>query len=303
METGIRRRGFVGLSAMAAASLVVDALVDVPDAFAQTTEPVYPGVDLNHINVRVSNCGRSALFYQGLFGGDLRYIHSIPPNPSTPAVESWYVQLGYNFLSLTPVFPQLKLGVDLDHIAPAVSGYRVGDAAASVAKANGFEVVEGTGGGPGWIRDPDKMIYQLSNGDTAKGPFVPPGPPLAQILMKAGERQGTPLVAVTIRDVTLRAADLTKTGGFLAKVFGGEVTSNGSSARRTFKFGRSDVHVMQRTPAMPSDVSLDHLTIATKDFTIESAIRNLQQRGIQAKEDGLGGVVFSDPDGVEVHLV
>jgi Glyoxalase/Bleomycin resistance protein/Dioxygenase superfamily len=38
---------------------------------------------LDHINIRASNPTRSAHFYQKLFGGNLLWIESIPPNPDT----------------------------------------------------------------------------------------------------------------------------------------------------------------------------------------------------------------------------
>jgi hypothetical protein len=207
------------------------------------------------------------------------YVHSIPPNPSTPSVESWYVLLGSHFLSITPVFPHLKLGVDIDHISPAVNGFKNDAQAAPIARANGLEIVVGDSpavpGGAGWFRDPDGLIYQLS-GATAS---VYPGPPFTQILVKAGERQGTPFVPVGIREIALRVADLNKSGNFLAKVFGGEVRSDSAEKSRRFKFGRTEIRLIPRAPGMPNDVSLDHWTITTKDFNADSAKRALQQRG------------------------
>ena len=118
MESDIPRREFIGL----VGAVVAPFLGEATTVLAQTSAPIFSGVDLNHINIRVSNCGRSALFYQGLFGGDMTYVHSVTPNPSTPSVESWYVLIGSHFLSITPVFPHLKLVVDIDQIAPAVLG-------------------------------------------------------------------------------------------------------------------------------------------------------------------------------------
>jgi hypothetical protein len=299
MESEIARREFVGLVSGALA-----APLFAPPICAQTKAPIFPGVDLNHINIRVSNCGRSALFYQGLFGGDMTYVHSVTPNPSTPSVESWYVLLGSHFLSITPVFPHLKLGVDIDHIAPAVREFKNNEQAAPIVKGNGLEIVEGTGvsAGAGWIRDPDRMIWQLYDGS-----IPTPSPGLTRrtsgdLLLKAGERQGTPFVPMAIRDITLRAADLNKTGDFMARVFGGEVKSDPSDKGRGFKFGRSEMRVIQRTSAMPSGVSLDHWTIEIKDFNLDVAKAALQQRGIQSRDDNRGGLRLTDPDGIEVHL-
>src|SRR5262249_24377294 len=162
------------------------------------------------------------------------------------------------------VFPDLKLGVDMDHIGPSVRGFKGNEAAAPIVKANGLQIVEGNGvsAGAGWIRDPDRMIYQLSDADANRGRGAIPSPPFGQILMKDGERLGAPFVPIEVREITLRAADLTKTGNFLATVFGGEMKGAGRTPGRRFQFGGSTIHVIQRAATMPRDVSLDHMTIA-----------------------------------------
>lgn len=289
LENHIGRREFTGLLSLAA-----PLLVDGVRVLAQGNAPLFPAVDLNHINIRVSNCGRSALFYHGLFGNDLLYAPRIPPNPSTPAVESWFVLLGNHFLSITPVFPHLKLGVDIDHIAPAVRGYTSPEAAAPVISARGLDTVSGNAG---WIRDPEGSIYQLidSGSSIAMSSF-------AQVLIKAGERQGTAFVPLAIRDITLRVRDLNTTGDFLATVFGGEVEAGDRRNGRVFRFGSSEIHLIPRAAGMSGGLSLDHFTIATKEFDAGSARRALQQRGVKAEDDGRGGVVFADPDGIRVRV-
>ena len=162
--------------------------------------------------------------------------------------------------------------------------------------AHGLEIV---GNNAGWIRDPDRVMNQLSDTSPAR---VPVGPQFAQVLMKAGERLGTAFVPLAIRDITLRVAALNRTGDFLATVFGGEVKPDSAATGRSFTFGRSEIRLIPRTSGMPNDVSLDHLTIATKDFNVDAARRALEQRGIQSQNDGRGGVVFADPDGIQVHL-
>src|SRR5262249_7610862 len=108
----------------------------------------------------------------GLFGGDLSYVHSYPgitPNPSTPQAESWFVSLGQEFLSITPTFPQLKMGVDMDHIAPSVSGFNGSvQNARSIAKSNDLDIVTGPPTASGendlWLYSPDRLIFQLGGG-------------------------------------------------------------------------------------------------------------------------------------------
>ena len=192
--------------------------------------------------------------------------------------------------------PRSQAGVDIDHIAPAVRGFTGSTAAVPIMSAHGLEIV---GNNAGWIRDPDRVMYQLSDTSPAR---VPVGPQFAQVLMKAGERLGTAFVPLAIRDITLRVAALNRTGDFLATVFGGEVKPDSAATGRSFTFGRSEIRLIPRTSGMPNDVSLDHLTIATKDFNVDAARRALEQRGIQSQNDGRGGVVFADPDGIQVHL-
>jgi len=69
-------------------------------------------------------CGRSGLFYHGLFGGDLLFAPRIPPYPTTPSVESWFVGLGNHFVSITPVFPDLKLVSTSTTSHPPFAGLR-----------------------------------------------------------------------------------------------------------------------------------------------------------------------------------
>src|SRR6186997_3412231 len=129
MQSDFDRRTFIGQLGVVAGAV----LANRPSLIAQQPPaPIFPGVDLTHINIRVSNCGRSALFYHGLFGGQLNYVHSVSPNPSTPAVESWFVSLGSHFLSITPVFPHLNRGVDIDHISPSVRNFKGSEAATAI---------------------------------------------------------------------------------------------------------------------------------------------------------------------------
>jgi hypothetical protein len=90
----------------------------VPGRAQQRAEPLLEVAALDHINIRASDPTRSAHFYQSLFGGELLWIEKIPPNPTSPEAESWYLKLGKHYLSISPAFPNLQLGPDLDHICP-----------------------------------------------------------------------------------------------------------------------------------------------------------------------------------------
>jgi catechol 2,3-dioxygenase-like lactoylglutathione lyase family enzyme len=256
---------------------------------------------LDHINVRVSDCARSARFYHGLFGGDLLFIENIPPNPSTPATESWYVGLGAQFLSITPTFPQLGLGVDLDHISLFVRGLQSGDATAAAIKARGLDTLPDS---TGWLRDPDRMLYQLR--DSASNKPGMPAPPLFSMTVKtkAADIPTPPFTPTAIREITLRVADLSRTTDFFSSAFSGEMQASGSRAERRFRFGSGEVRLIPRPQAARSTrVSMDHITIAVKDFSAPSARRLLRERGIEPRDDSSGGLGFADPDGLQVRLI
>jgi catechol 2,3-dioxygenase-like lactoylglutathione lyase family enzyme len=275
------------------------AVLVVP-AVAQRQERLFDVVLLDHINIRASNPTRSAHFYQSLFGGDLLWIESIPPNPSSPAAESWYLELGQQYLSISPTFPDRNLPVGLDHVSPAVRGYTAAAATAS-AKEHGIDMVSGTGG---WLRDPDGMIYQLRNDAGVSKPAVPP----AQAKPKAGDSPGpasAPFAAVAIREITLHVADMGKTAEFWTSVFGGETTPAGTRDARTFTFGETVVRLIPRAGSGASGgVGMERFAIAVKDFSAPSAERALRQRGIEPNDNGRSGEVhFVDPDGIHVQLV
>src|SRR5712672_3116212 len=87
--------------------------LSVATVSAQAPAKLFDVALLDHINIRASNPTRSAHFYQSLFGGDLLWIESIPPNPGSPAAESWYLELGPQFLSISPTFPDRNLPAGL----------------------------------------------------------------------------------------------------------------------------------------------------------------------------------------------
>jgi catechol 2,3-dioxygenase-like lactoylglutathione lyase family enzyme len=266
--------------------------------FAQGREPLFPVDDVDHINIRVGNCEKSARFYHGLFGGDLLFIESIPPNPSTPSVESWFVRLGSQFLSITPTFPNLGLGEDLDHLCVSVNGFQNAAAAAEKVKSSGLETVAGSAG---WIRDPDGFIYQLRSSTAGSKPGLP-SPPLSQVKTKAGDLSSVPFAPVAIREVGLRVTDLNKTADFLNNTFGGEIRAAQSSDLRRFKFGACNLLLMRRATASPQ-VVMEHVAIGVRNFDARSALRILRERGVTKVDSGRERVQFTDPNGIQVLLV
>jgi catechol 2,3-dioxygenase-like lactoylglutathione lyase family enzyme len=283
--------------------LMLFAALAVAPLRSQQPGPLFDVALLDHINIRASNPTRSAHFYQRLFGGDLLWIESIPPNPGSPAAESWYLELGKQYLSISPTFPERNLSVGLDHVSPAVHGYEPASATDKV-KTHGVDTVSGTGG---WLRDPDGMIYQLRNDAGISKPAVPPG----QAKPKEGDQAEpgpAPFAAIWIRAITLRVADVNKTAEFWTSVFGGEVTPADRNAR-TFAFGDCLFRLVPRAASGSfAQVGMERFAIAVKDFSAATAVRELRARGIEPLDnvqEGVppGEVHFADPDGIRVQLL
>jgi len=281
----LRRRDLLG---------VVCALA-VPGR-AQAAAPLFEVAALDHINIRASNPTRSAHFYQSLFGGELTWIESIPPNPTSPAAESWYLMLGRHFLSISPAFANLQLGPGLDHICPALRGYQAAAATAAL-KERGIETLSGGGL---WIRDPDGMLYQLRD-DRSGGPARPP----AQAKPKSGDAPApasAPFTPVAIDQLSLRVSDFKKASTFYDSVFGSAARS-GPGQSRSYGFGDCTLRLDARQPASSSGTGLmEQMAIAIENFSIDRARRALQDRGISV-QGGTNAVRFADPDGIPVQLV
>ena len=281
-DSRLRRRDLLAL----AGALALPARAEQP-------AHLFTVAALDHINIRASNPAKSAHFYQSLFGGELLWIANIPPNPTSPAAESWYLMLGLHFLSISPTFPNLNLGPGLDHISPALHDYQP---AAATAKLNERGIEVQSGGGV-WIHDPDNFLYQLRD-DRKGGPARPPG----QAKPKAGDTPApasAPFMPVGIGEITLRVRDMNKSVAFYENVF--SVTAGPSDAHglRRFRFGDSGLALM---PSQSSGAgTMERLAVAVKDFSAGSARRALRGRQIDLLGSD-GEVIIPDPDGIHVQL-
>lgn len=262
-------------------------------ARAQQPAPLFTVAALDHINIRASNPTKSAHFYQSLFGGELLWVANIPPNPTSPAAESWYLMLGLHFLSISPTFPNLNLGPGLDHISPALHDYQPAAATAKL-KERGMEVQSGGGV---WIHDPDGFLYQLRD-DRKGGPARPPG----QAKPKAGDTQApasAPFTPVGIGELRLRVSDMNKSAAFYEGVFGVAAGKPDAHGLRRFRFGDSGLAL---TSAQSSGAgTLERMAIAVKGFSAGSARRTLRGRHIDLVGSD-GEVIVADPDGIRVQL-
>lgn len=262
---------------------------------AQPQGPLFEVAALDHINIRATDPTRSAHFYQSLFGGELTWIANIPPNPTSPAAESWYLMLGRHFLSISPVFPNLHLGPGLDHICPALRGYQPATADARL-KERGIET---SSGGGVWIRDPDGMLYQLRD-DRGGGPARPPG----QAKPKTGEPSApasAPFPPVAVAEIGLLAADLKKAAAFYESVFGSSARPSDHGKSQSFRFGDSNLRLSAHGSSQTAG-TMDRMVIAVQTFSPGNARRALSERGIKS-QGSRAEVLLSDPDGIRVQLV
>ena len=262
-------------------------------ARGQQAAPLFTVAALDHINIRASDPTKSAHFYQSLFGGELLWIANIPPNPTSPAAESWYLMLGLHFLSISPTFPNLNLGPGLDHISPALHDYQPAEATAKL-KERGLKVESGGGV---WIHDPDSFLYQFRD-DRKGGPARPPG----QGKPKPGDTPApasAPFAPVGIREMRLRVSDMNKSAGFYEGIFGVAAGSTDAHGLRRFRFGDS---ALALTAAGASNAgTMERLAIAVKDFSAGRARRTLRGRHIDLLGSD-GEVIIADPDGIHVQL-
>src|SRR5262249_52080890 len=114
-----------------------------------------------------------------------------------------------------------------------------------------------------------------------------------------------PFSAIAIREITLRVNDLAVSAAFWTTVFGNEVSSAAGAQSRTFMFGTTAVRLIPRAAAGASaGAGMDRFGVAVTDFTPGSAMGALQQRGIQATDNGRSGEVHVvDPDGIHCWLL
>jgi catechol 2,3-dioxygenase-like lactoylglutathione lyase family enzyme len=248
-------------------------------------EPALSVSGVDPLKVRVASAGASAMFYYGLFGGDIVPL-SNSTFPDSPQADEFFLKIG------APPFPYLILSrigsgesTGLDHFS-----LLAGDllAARSTLARNGISLIN-----PGqglWFRDNGGTLIELMTGSTwglqAQSMRLPV-PSNLRSLRPAFE-------TAALTRIHLRA--LESSASFYGQLFGRKK----AAGDRSFTCGAT---VLRLSPATEAQTpGLDRLVIAVRNFKPHQARRILQQRGIQLS-GSRHEVLFRDPDGNELELV
>jgi hypothetical protein len=250
-------------------------------------EPILSVSGVDHIKLRVANAGASAMFYYGLFGGDVVPVRNSTFRNSL-RVDEVFLKIG------APPFPYLMLsGIregespGLDHLS-VLAGNPV--AARATLTRKGISLID-----PGqglWFRDTDGMLIELMAGPTwglqAQSIRLPVPSNLASL------RPAFETAALT--RIHLRIVDIGRATSFYSQLFGRDK----ATGERRFTCGPT-VLQLDRGAGLEAP-GLDRLVISIRGFRPKQARRILEQRGIQP-----GGsqrqVLLRDPDGNELELV
>ena len=246
-------------------------------------QAVMQPISLDHVNIRVANSPKTAQFYMGLFDTPVLRNPSLRAQPNSPPGEGFFLKFGDGYLVISPTFGQEMPG--LDHYSLGLRDYVKATLEAKL-KDNGTPALARSGGDV-WLADLDGSLMQLRQpGGWARQTATPYQPP---------PRVGPALSPLSISRMGIKSADLARAGDFYRRLFGAEIAS-AASGSRAFSVGDSVVELV----AAPGR-GLDHIRIAIKDFTVETATRVLRERGIEASV-AAGAVRITDPDGMRVEL-
>ena len=266
-----------------AALALLGAAAGVRNACAAEQAVMQP-ISLDHVNIRVASSPKTAQFYMGLFDTPVLRNPSLRAQPNSPPGEGFFLKFGDGYLVISPTFGQEMPG--LDHYSLGLRDYVKATLEAKL-KDNGTPALARSGGDV-WLADLDGSLMQLRQpGGWARQTATPYQPP---------PRVGPALSPLSISRIGIKSADLARAGDFYRRLFGAEMASAASTGSRAFSVGDSVVELV----AAPGR-GLDHIRIAIKDFTVESATRVLRERGIEASV-AAGAVRITDPDGMRVEL-
>ena len=250
-------------------------------------------VSLDHVNIRVSSVAKTAEFYMGLFDTPVLRNAALRAQPNSPPSDGFFLKFGDGYLAISQAFPPDK--PDLDHYSLGIRDYEKAKLAAKL-QANGIAVPPRSSTDV-WISDPDGALMQLR----------PPGGWARQTATpyQGPARVGPALSPLSMSRIGIHCADLAHAGDFYGRLFGTEITSAASGRSRAFGIGNSVLELISASansgPA--AGRGLNHIQIAVKDFTVESATRVLRERGIKMDDKAApGSVRITDPDGIPIEL-
>ena len=271
-------------------------------AFAATNSarasepPLLQPISFDHINLRVSDLGRSITFYNDLFGGPILRVPSIPANPTSPSGEAFYIKTGDSYLVISPAFPPDSPG--LDHICFGVKDYAPEPVAARL-RANGITTLAANRPGADidvWARDAGGIFVQLrSAGGWARLSTNRGGVPAA------GFASTGAFSVVSVSRIAVRSADLTRSGDFYGRIFGTETRSPDRNYRN-FAIGDGTLSLCQSTSSNRTD-AIDFLEFGVKTFNMELVHQDLRAHGILAESvPNSRQLRINDPDGIAIRI-
>jgi catechol 2,3-dioxygenase-like lactoylglutathione lyase family enzyme len=264
---------------------LLGAMAAVRGAGAAESAMLQP-TTLDHVNIRVSSPARSAEFYTGLFDTPVLRNPALKARPTLPPSEAFFLKMGDGYLAISQAFPPDMS--DLDHYSVGIRDYEQAKLAAKLrdngiaAEPRSVDV---------WARDIDGSYIQLrAPGGWARQTAAP---------FQGAVRVGPALSPLSMSRIGIRSADLAHAGDFYGRLFGTEIAAAASSRSRSFAIGDSVLELI----SAPSSPALDHIRIAVKDFTVESASRILRERGIDMDARAApGSERIADPDGIGLEI-
>jgi catechol 2,3-dioxygenase-like lactoylglutathione lyase family enzyme len=269
--------------------LLLGAVAATPCANAAERGALQP-VSLDHVNIRVTNVGKTAQFYTGLFDTPVLRNEALRARPDGPPSEGFFLKFGEGYLAISQAFAPDTPG--LDHYSVGLRDYDAAKMAATL-RDGGFSpdprAVDI------WVGDPDGSFIQLR----------PPGGWARQTAkpFQGPDRVGPAVAPVAMSRIALRSTDLARTTDYYGRLFGTEVTQAATGGSRSFSLGDAMLQVVSVPPTSVSAArpGIDHLRIAIKDFNVEAVTRVLRERGIEAAAAS-GVVRIADPDGIRIEL-
>jgi hypothetical protein len=252
----------------------------------RSDEPILSASGIDHLKVRVANAGASAMFYYGLFGGDIVPVRN-STFPNSPQVNEVFLKIGgvpFPYLMLSEISGGESLG--LDHLS-VLAGNAV--VARATLMRNHIPLIDPDGGL--WFRDTDGTLIELMANPTwglqAQRIRLPVPSNLAS-LRPAFE-------TAALSSIHLRVGDIGRATSFYNQLFARDKAKGESR----FTCGTT---VLQLNPgARVKTPGLDRLVISVRNFRPKQSRRMLEQRGIKPS-GSQQRVLLHDPDGNELEL-
>jgi catechol 2,3-dioxygenase-like lactoylglutathione lyase family enzyme len=248
--------------------------------------PPISGVD--HIKLRVANSGASAMFYYGLFGGQIIAV-SNSTLPDTAPVDEFFLRIGaprFPYLMFAQVRADERPG--LDHVSFLVSDLA---AVRSTLERSGVSPIQSGY----WFRDADGALIELMQAPTfgLQAQSIRVAPPVnLQAVRPAFE-------AAAVTRLCLRSVDVARSVDFFRKILGEPSAGTHSAGARAFACGATTLEI--RPGLGTQSDGLDRIAIGIRGIGWARARRILEERGIRPR-GSKNVILIRDPDDNETEL-